>query len=243
MYIQPLRDAQPPIISPHRLSQFISDVFHNIAELHSHHIRLLERLHSIQREQHPIIRSVTAAMLDAALNFRDAYMEYIPNYPIASYRVESEMRTNPAFKTFVEQAVRHPDAHRLDMKNFINRPIPRLLRYELLLKNILDETPTSGAGSEDRKEIPQVLEVIKSLGKDTEPGVVSAKQKVEIWRLNEGLVFKSGDGFGAPNDLDLLDEGRSLVFSGKLYKPPEGGLPGSSGWTELYVLLFDNYCG
>ena len=25
------------------------------------------------------------------------------------------------------------------MKNFINRPIPRLLRYELLLKNVLDE--------------------------------------------------------------------------------------------------------
>lgn len=76
------------------------------------------------------------------------------------------------------------------MKSFINRPIPRLLRYELLLKGILEETPE---GHEDRTEIPQVLEVIKSLGKDTEPGVVSAKQKVELWRLNAGLVFKSGE--------------------------------------------------
>ncbi len=76
------------------------------------------------------------------------------------------------------------------MKNFINRPIPRLLRYELLLKNILDETPE---GHEDRDYIPQVLDVIKALGKETEPGVVSAKQKVEVWRYNSNLVFKSGE--------------------------------------------------
>jgi len=71
------------------------------------------------------------------------------------------------------------------MKNFINRPIPRLLRYELLLKGILDETPP---GHDDRKEIPQVLEVIKSLGKETEPGVEDAKRKVQLWRYNSHLV-------------------------------------------------------
>lgn len=76
------------------------------------------------------------------------------------------------------------------MKNFINRPIPRLLRYELLLKGILDETPNS---HDDRREIPQVLEVIKSLGKDTEPGVVSSKQKVELWRYNSNLVYRPGE--------------------------------------------------
>lgn len=76
------------------------------------------------------------------------------------------------------------------MKAFINRPIPRLLRYELLLKSILDETPE---GHEDRETIPQVLELIKALGKDSEPGVVSAKQKVEVWRYNSNLVFKPGE--------------------------------------------------
>jgi hypothetical protein len=76
------------------------------------------------------------------------------------------------------------------MKNFINRPIPRLLRYELLLKNILEETP---AGFEDLDTIPAVLDVIKGLGKESEPGVVSAKQKVELWRYNANLVFKVGE--------------------------------------------------
>jgi RHO1 GDP-GTP exchange protein 1/2 len=41
-------------------------------------------------------------MMDAALNFREAYMDYIPNYPIAAYRIDDEMANNIAFKTFVE---------------------------------------------------------------------------------------------------------------------------------------------
>jgi len=40
-------------------------------------------------------------MFDAALNFRDAYMEYVPNYPIAAYRVDDEMANNPEFRAFV----------------------------------------------------------------------------------------------------------------------------------------------
>ncbi|KAJ7460820.1 signal transducer [Mycena latifolia] len=236
MYIIPLREAKPPIMPADRLEQFIQDVFHNFADLFAHHRKLVDKFHEIQREQHPVIRSVTAAMFDAALNFRDVYMEYIPNYPIAAYRIDDEMANNLDFKNFVEQCVRHPDAHRLDMKNFINRPIPRLLRYELLLKGILDETPQN---HEDRKEIPQVLEVIKALGKDTEPGVVSAKQKVELWRYNSNLVFKTGEAV----DMDLLDANRSLIHTGKVLRQPDNTIPSLewSGWSELFVVLFDNY--
>ena len=102
MYIEPLRAADPPIIKPERLDQFIIDVFHNYAELLEHHQKFLQALHTVQRQQHPEIRSITAQLFDAVLNFREAYMEYIPNYPIAAYRIDDEMATNPAFKAFVE---------------------------------------------------------------------------------------------------------------------------------------------
>jgi len=102
MYIRPLRVADPPIIHSDRLDRFINEVFHNFAELHARHRRLVEKFHEIQRDEHPVIRSITAAVFDAALNFRDAYMEYIPNYPIASYKIDDECANNPAFKTFVE---------------------------------------------------------------------------------------------------------------------------------------------
>ena len=92
----------PPIIPRDRLATFIRDVFHNFGELHAHHQRLLDRFFEIQREEHPIIRSVAAVMYDTVLNFRDAYLEYIPNYPIAAYRIDDEMENSPAFKAFVE---------------------------------------------------------------------------------------------------------------------------------------------
>lgn len=41
--------------------------------------------------------------------------------------------------------------------------------------------------------------------------------------------------------MDLLDETRTLVHAGRLYRQPDGSLEWN-GWSELFVLLFDNYC-
>jgi len=117
IYISALRKAEPPIIPRDRLNQFVDDVFHNYTQLYEHHKKLVEKLHEIQREQHPRINSITAALFDSALNFRDAYMEYIPNYPIAAYRIDDEMANNLAFKTFVEVSyLYHSSSFRLSMK-------------------------------------------------------------------------------------------------------------------------------
>jgi RHO1 GDP-GTP exchange protein 1/2 len=102
MYIQPLRLASPPIIPRDRLESFIGDVFRNFAELHAQHRLLLDQLHEIQRAEHPTIWTIAVTIFDAALNFREAYLEYIHNYPIAAYCVDSELTNNPAFKIFLD---------------------------------------------------------------------------------------------------------------------------------------------
>ena len=55
---------------------------------------------------------------------------------------------------------------------------------------------------------------------------------VRLWTTLPDVIFLQ--------DLDLLDENRSLLYSGKLLRQPESGLEWS-GWSELFVLLFDNY--
>jgi hypothetical protein len=87
------------------------------------------------------------------------------------------------------------------MKNFVNRPIPRLARYELLLKGIVE---ASAEGHEDHDSIPHVIDVIKSLLKETQPGVASAEQKVEVWRYNSNLVFKTGEAVVSYNQLGQI---------------------------------------
>jgi len=132
------------------------------------------------------------------------------------------------------------------MKNF-NKHIPHLLRYE----NIFEETPS---GPDDLNTIPAISSFVRGLGNETEPGVVSAKQKDELWRYNASLVFKDGentvcfrltlqvDAFNGDlkQDMDLLNENRSLIHTGKFLRQPHAGLEWS-GWTELFALLFDNY--
>jgi RHO1 GDP-GTP exchange protein 1/2 len=63
---------------------------------------MLDRLHEIQREEHPVIRTIVPPVFDAALNWVDAYMEYIPHYPIAAFRIDDEMANNPSFKAFID---------------------------------------------------------------------------------------------------------------------------------------------
>jgi hypothetical protein len=40
--------------------------------------------------------------------------------------------------------------------------------------------------------------------------------------------------------MDLLNENRSLIHAGKLLRQPDTGFEWN-GWSELFVLLFDNY--
>lgn len=67
MYVQPLRMQNPPIIPREKLESFVADVFHNFAEIYEHHRKLLEQLHEIQRDEHPAIKSITAAVFDASV--------------------------------------------------------------------------------------------------------------------------------------------------------------------------------
>jgi len=41
-------------------------------------------------------------------------------------------------------------------------------------------------------------------------------------------------------DMDLLNENRSLIHTGKFLRQPDTGFEWN-GWTELFALLFDNY--
>jgi hypothetical protein len=62
-------------------------------------------------------------------------------------------------------------------ERIIDRPIPHLLRYGLILKGIMDKSPPE---HEDHDEIPDVVGVIKPLGKGTEPGVRSARSRLRF---------------------------------------------------------------
>lgn len=109
---------------------------------------------------------------------------------------------------------------------------------------------------EDQKNIPEVLLHVRDLNKAMDHAIVAPKRKVEMWRYHRNLVWRPGEEMVSnpvhvrrcpailnvffPQNLDLLDDTRQLIHTGRLLRQPEGGFE-LGGWTELFVLLFDNY--
>lgn len=98
--------------------------------------------------------------------------------------------TDPSVVVILQEAQRNPEARKLNLKSFINRPISRILRYDLLLKRILGETPEN---HEDQKSIPEVLPVVRDLNKAMDHAIVAPKRKVEMWRYHRNLVWRPGE--------------------------------------------------
>lgn len=102
IFITPLREADRPIIDRSRLEVFIDDAFHNYRSILDVHERLLSDLHERQIEQHPNFGMVSDLIFNAALHWHEAYMEYMPHYPIAKAKIDEEKARNPAFTAFLD---------------------------------------------------------------------------------------------------------------------------------------------
>ena len=105
VFIKPLRLADPPIMTPINLEDFIEEVFGNILELRECNRRLLDMLYIRQREQHPVIQYVGDIFLEAATEFRTVYPTYVGHHPLAEKRMREELETNPDFRLFVEVGI------------------------------------------------------------------------------------------------------------------------------------------
>lgn len=102
IFIKPLRAANPPVLPPDLLEDFIDDIFGNILDLRECNRRLLEVMYVRQREEGPIILRIGDIFLQAAAEFRFAYPTYIGHYPISEKRLKEEVDSNNAFKLFLE---------------------------------------------------------------------------------------------------------------------------------------------
>lgn len=102
IFITPLRTANPPVMTPLILSEFIDEVFGNILELLECNRRLLEFMEVRQREQYPVIQSIGDIFLETATEFRIVYPIYVGHHPLAEKRLKEELEHNLEFRLFVE---------------------------------------------------------------------------------------------------------------------------------------------
>jgi len=208
VFVNGLLNADPPVINPDNLQSFISEVFGNVDALSNHHHRLLAALFSRQREQHPLVQSVTDIILDsqsdiaifplcnakayhlASLLFRSDYETYIKSYPLAEARHRSELKKNPRYLEWLQKCYQDPRIRRRDLVTFISRPVTRLPRLLLFLEAILKLTHSDHPDSES---LPLLITILSDFVKSTQPGIAAAEGKVKFWNLCESLVYVKGE--------------------------------------------------
>ncbi|KAJ7126987.1 hypothetical protein C8R44DRAFT_780128 [Mycena epipterygia] len=235
VFIDALRSASPPVIRESFLHKFINEVFGNLDQVVAHHQRMLGTLFARQREQHPLVQSVSDIILDTALkeDFRSSYEVYIKNYPLAESRHRKELKQNQDYQAFVQSVSTDPRIRKRDLTTFLSRPVTRLPRLNLVLEQILKLTDD---GHPDKDILPIILDILTSCIKSTQPGIEAAENKVKFWALCQSLVFQKGELI----DMDLYADTRNLVRLAPVsrWNRNDAGL---SGWADLTAALLDNF--
>ncbi|THH06430.1 hypothetical protein EW145_g4099 [Phellinidium pouzarii] len=224
VFIEPLRNAN--VIGEGKTDEFIQYVFWNLNEILSFHQRMLASLFSRQRDQHPLIQSVSDVILET-------YESYIKRYPLSEARHRSELKRNSAYRSFLQEAYQDPRIRKRDLVTLLSRPVTRLPRLVLLLETLLKHTDASHP---DQETMPLIISILGDFVKSTQPGIEAAENKVKFWGVIENLVFRKGEII----DIDHQDESRSLILMQTLARRQRSEIDWH-GWNDYFVVLLDHY--
>ncbi|PKI84592.1 Rho guanine nucleotide exchange factor [Malassezia vespertilionis] len=217
-------------LSIHTLDAFLADVFGNYSALTNHISAFIDRLHERQREEYPMVDTISDILVDAALEWGSVYTTYVQHYPCALHRLKREIAANPRMSKFVDSCRRDPAAHRHPLDNFLFRPPARLQRYHLHLESILKYTESE----EDREKLQLAMEIIDEQCKVAQVGVESAEQRLQLLQYAQQLVPKTSDVY---TNMYLQDPKRKLIFYSNVLRRPDGF---EFEWVNMVAILLDN---
>lgn len=136
----------------------------------------------------------------------------------------------PEFKDFVKRLAMDPRCKGMPLSSFLLKPMQRVTRYPLIIKNIIENTPESHP---DHSHLRLALEKAEELCSQVNEGVREKENSdrlewiqahVQCEGLSEQLVFNSVTNCLGP---------RKFLHSGKLYKAKSN--------KELYGFLFNDF--
>ncbi|KAM9358653.1 rho guanine nucleotide exchange factor 17 [Symphorus nematophorus] len=169
-YMRPLKQPDSgPIVDP----LLVDEMFYQIPEILEHHEDFLEQVsgcvsqwHDRQTIGHILIQSFSKEAL------ANMYSAYIDNFLNAKDAVRIAKEAKPAFHKFLEQNMRE-NKEKQGLGDLMIKPVQRIPRYELLVKDLLKHTP------EDHPDHPYLLDAqrdIKRLAEKINKGRRSAEE-------------------------------------------------------------------
>ncbi|GAB5577413.1 rho guanine nucleotide exchange factor 17 isoform X1 [Prionailurus iriomotensis] len=192
-YMQPLKQPENSLLCDPSL---VDEIFDQIPELLEHHEQFLEQVrhcvqtwHAQQKVGDLLVQSERRLVLgdqgrpearhswSLTLRFSkdvlvNIYSAYIDNFLNAKDAVRVAKEARPAFLKFLEQSMRE-NKEKQALSDLMIKPVQRIPRYELLVKDLLKHTP------EDHPDHPLLLDAqrnIKQVAERINKGVRSAEE-------------------------------------------------------------------
>uniref|UniRef100_A0A672HXQ7 Intersectin 1 (SH3 domain protein) n=1 Tax=Salarias fasciatus TaxID=181472 RepID=A0A672HXQ7_SALFA len=144
--------------------------------------------------------------------------------------IQQKTDDNPDIKDFLKRLAMDSRCKGMPLSSFLLKPMQRVTRYPLIIKNILENTPESHP---DHSHLKAALEKAEELCSQVNEGVREKENSdrlewiqahVQCEGLSEQLVFNSVTNCLGP---------RKFLYSGKLFKAKSS--------KELYGFLFNDF--
>ncbi|XP_033110617.1 rho guanine nucleotide exchange factor 3-like [Anneissia japonica] len=194
----------------------LNTIFGTLETLTPLHEELINGLR-LQRNQDGTTDVVGKVFLEWLPTVLDTYITYCSNQLAAKTLLDEKKQTKQV-SDFLQRCQESPFSRKLDLWNFLDVPRSRLVKYPLLLKNILMLTPSD---HEDRQSLVEAIKVAENMIKmvDRRTGETKCRHYINSF---EYLDDKQRH--------PLINEQKVLLC---------GGLLKNSKGTKLHVFLFE----
>ncbi|KAJ8389718.1 hypothetical protein AAFF_G00114240 [Aldrovandia affinis] len=223
---------QKPLLDSELLTEKeVAMIFVNWKELIMCNIKLLKALRvrkKMSGERMPV--KMIGDILTAQLPHMQPYIRFCSCQLNGATLIQHKTDQLPEFKDFLKRLAMDPRCKGMPLSSFLLKPMQRVTRYPLIIKNILENTPESHP---DHSHLKQALEKAEELCSQVNEGVREKENSdrlewiqahVQCEGLSEQLVFNSVTNCLGP---------RKFLHSGKLYKAKSN--------KELYGFLFNDF--
>ncbi|XP_063812564.1 intersectin-1 isoform X3 [Pseudophryne corroboree] len=223
---------QKPLLESELLTEKeLAMIFVNWKELIMCNIKLLKALRvrkKMSGEKMPV--KMIGDILTAQLPHMQPYIRFCSCQLNGAALIQQKTDEVPEFKEFVKRLAMDPRCKGMPLSSFILKPMQRVTRYPLIIKNIIENTPENHP---DHSHLKHALEKAEELCSQVNEGVREKENSdrlewiqahVQCEGLSEQLVFNSVTNCLGP---------RKFLHSGKLYKAKSN--------KELYGFLFNDF--
>ncbi|KAJ3349104.1 Intersectin 1 (SH3 domain protein) [Allomyces javanicus] len=231
LFIQPLmgargREALADVPGGHEAT--VKTLFGNWEELLVTNVAFLSDLELRQEKDDGLIEAPGGLILDHIQGMK-CYMSFCAGQKRSIERLSELMQTRPAVADFVQTAQADPRCRSLDLGSYLLKPMQRMTRYPLLIKQVLHYTPEAHS---DHKDLMAALAAAEANLHAANEAARDDEDRTVFAEIVGKVDLRYGDTV-----LDLASPTRTI---GKRHFILEGELAKAKSGRRLYAYLFND---